>query len=382
MDRTFRLSRGVINMETGIFPATLATNGEASDGHILDIRTLRVEDEMPMFANHDADPLTQLGIWQNPRKSGKSTRLGGAALKMDGRIHMDGDGVLGDIRRDVAQRIEVGDIKSMSIRWGSDAKATPRASLKSSHFAFSKVEGGWETPMFFENAPTMEASIVGLGSDKGAIAGRAMNLKVSEPVREFYRMLLLTGRAYEDVGLDEEETELEDEIRSQEIGDDWEEIQTSEGVCLFVPRDVAGVWGQSTDEIPDCNSSTGLLVMLRDPEKLTEDALAGRLEGVESECDPCVRWHDGPMTDDTCQKCGKDMPIGRGKMTDTNGREEPGHSGELLGTPVPTVEEQVRKAIAQIDALAEYESALVAATDAEIASGIAELHYAHRGTLT
>ncbi|GAG31743.1 unnamed protein product, partial [marine sediment metagenome] len=48
-ERAFLLQRGVIDLATGRFPVTLFTNGEASDGHIIDIRGHEAPDHLPMF---------------------------------------------------------------------------------------------------------------------------------------------------------------------------------------------------------------------------------------------------------------------------------------------------------------------------------------------
>lgn len=226
MDRSIQLTRGVIDLETGEFPATLVTNGPASDPHILDIRTLRAPDSFPMFANHDADPIGQLGTMFGPRKAGKSTRLGGASLKVTGRIDVQGDSLLADIRRDVAERMSRGDISQLSVRWGHDEQVvnTPRsdmAALKKvgGEFAYSDVTGGFETAMFIQYAPVLEGSIVGLGADQAALVGRSQDLTAPEHVRDFYRMLTLTApeRA--------EETEPEMDLEFDDSDLDKEEMQ-------------------------------------------------------------------------------------------------------------------------------------------------------------
>ncbi len=209
MKRAFDLQRGKIDLETGRFPVTLFTNGEASDGHIIDIRGLEVGDRLPMFANHFADPTERMGGLVEPHKAGKSTRLGGASLKMTGVIDMNGDGEKPDVRRDVAQGISVGDITAMSGRW-DPIKSVPRASLPESHYAFSEVSGGFFEPMFFEEARALEGSIVGVGADDAALIGRSQDLSKPAHVRNFYDVLvhgdpMSRETAIADLGLSHEE---------------------------------------------------------------------------------------------------------------------------------------------------------------------------------
>ncbi len=242
MERSFLLQRGVIDMETGEFPLTLFTNGPASDSHIIHIAGLEVDDPLPMFVNHDADPTRQMGQLNSPHKVGKSTRLGGASLKMTGRLRMTGDGHAADIRRDVADGIHVGDISAMSGRW-DPITAVPRASLKESHYAFSKIEGGWETPMFFEAARVLEGSIVGVPADSAAMIGRSRDLQKPEHVREFYDVLV-----HGDTLSRERVLEALHDTGSELDG--WEEIECGDGKVM-VPTEVARVWGQSVDPAGD-----------------------------------------------------------------------------------------------------------------------------------
>jgi hypothetical protein len=189
MERAFLLQRGVIDLESGRFPVTLFTNGEASDGHIIDVRGLQVPDRVPMFFNHDADPTRRAGGLVDPKKVGKSTQLGRASLKMVAVLDVAGDSAAADIRRDVAQGISVGDITAMSGRWDPVGDPTPRAALPKSHYAFSNVSGGFSTPMFFPEATVLEGSIVGVGADAAALIGRAMDAGRPQHVRDFYAEL-------------------------------------------------------------------------------------------------------------------------------------------------------------------------------------------------
>jgi hypothetical protein len=222
MERDFRIEPSDDVVKTGQFPAVLFTNGEASDGHIVDIRGLEVDDRVPLFRNHDADPATQLGSLVNPRKTGKTTRLGGASLRMDGMLALDGDGENADIRRDVALLISRGDITGMSGRWDVLGDPKARASLDKNHYAYKKDLGGFHTPMFFERARVLEGSIVGIGADSAALIGRSGDTSLPAHVRDFYRGLV----GGEPVALEEPEEEFED-------------VTTISGHVFQVPADLA-----------------------------------------------------------------------------------------------------------------------------------------------
>lgn len=257
--RSFQLTRGEINLETGEFPAKLATNGEASDGHILDVKTLKVAPEIPMFVGHDPSVISQLGRFIKPKKrytraskSGKQS-LGDAVLHMTGVINLEGDGALAEIRDDVARRIKVGDIKSLSIRWErvAGSKQTLRSDLDKGHYAYSTVNDAdsWEPAMFLEGQNTLEASVVGLGSDKAALTGRGQDMNLSEPVREFYAVLTREGRITETTDAEEELTITEalrvlQESRGMHVGDDWVAIDCDSMEGLWVPPDVAARWNE------------------------------------------------------------------------------------------------------------------------------------------
>jgi hypothetical protein len=243
MERAFLLQRGVIDVASGRFPVTLFTNGEASDGHIIDVRGLSVPDRVPMFFNHDADPTRRAGGLVEPHKVGKSTRLGGASLKMVGVLDVEGDSASADIRRDVAQGIAVGDITAMSGRWDPVGDPTPRAALPKSHYAYSNVSGGFQTPMFFPEATVLEGSIVGVGADAAALIGRAQDTGRPQHVRDFYaeltagetdpEVLSLTSR------LEEVEAALQERIDAQEIEEEEKELAGVQAVDVTTPEEAA-----------------------------------------------------------------------------------------------------------------------------------------------
>jgi hypothetical protein len=60
---------GEIDLDTGTFTMTLASEGEASDGDILSIKGGQIPERMPMLTSHWNDPSAQLGSITNPRAS-------------------------------------------------------------------------------------------------------------------------------------------------------------------------------------------------------------------------------------------------------------------------------------------------------------------------
>ena len=192
MRRELQLKRGVIDLETGEFPVTLATNGEAADGHILNVQGMEVPERVPMFVNHLSDPTLRMGSLSDASKDGKANRLGAMRLRMLARIDMDGDSTSADIRRDVAQGISLGDITGMSVRWDPIGEPTPRSGLSKTHWAYSEAGArGYSPPMYFPESRVLEGSIVGVPADGEALIGRANDLEKPEHVREFYRELTL-----------------------------------------------------------------------------------------------------------------------------------------------------------------------------------------------
>lgn len=245
MERVFSLTRGEIDLETGRFPLTLFTNGPANgDPHIVDVATLETPERATMFVNHVADPTLRAGGIVDFRKVGKRTVLGGGKLKAVGIIDMQGDGINPDRRRDLAQGIHVGDVTQMSGRWDG-GEAIPRASLKKSHYAYLEALDSWETPTFYKGSHVVEGSIVGVASDQAAMIGRSRDLSKPEHVREFWRALAHGGEPAASATADA----MRDE--SQPIGDDWEEITLEGGARVFVPREVAAVYGQSIESGDD-----------------------------------------------------------------------------------------------------------------------------------
>lgn len=169
---------------TGEFSGIIATEGEASDGHILSIKGGRFDKSMPMLLSHYNDPTATAGSW---RAFEKTSYKGVPAVRAHGSIEMEGEGALADIRRDVALMVSKRHVRGLSIRW-DPIEAVPRSGLPESHPHYQATADVWPTPMFYKRWQGEEASIVALGADKQALAGRAA--EVGPAVSRFYRMLL------------------------------------------------------------------------------------------------------------------------------------------------------------------------------------------------
>jgi hypothetical protein len=163
---------GEIDLETGVFPLTLASEGEASDGHILSIKGGNIPPRMPLLVSHWNEPTSQAGSITEPVKAlkDKPPRLRGT-----GQIEMGGEGPSADIRRDLAYMIDKGHVSGMSIRWRTK-KSIPRTNLPSNHPYFvnyDEATGPEKWGLFFEEWDGLEGSIVSLGADPLALIGRA-----------------------------------------------------------------------------------------------------------------------------------------------------------------------------------------------------------------
>ncbi len=187
VERTFEIERGSIDMETGEFPLVLATQGEASDGNILNIRGANIPERMPLQLNHANSPTETLGSILSTRQAQKN---GLPVLRATGQIELTGEGPLADIRRDLAHMISAGHIGAMSLRAVGD-KVTPRTDLPKDHFAFVERDEpnlNKRFGLFFERFTGLEGSIVALPADKGAIIGRAQ--ETEGPVKEFWESMI------------------------------------------------------------------------------------------------------------------------------------------------------------------------------------------------
>ena len=182
-----------IDLDTGAFEMTLATEGEASDGDILSIKGGHIPERMPMLTSHWNDPSAQLGSITNPEKMLKDSP---PRLRATGHIEMSGEGVSAEIRRDLAHMIDKGHVTGVSIRWDEMPGKPPvrRVNLPSDHAYFVDAEAEKDHRkrygLYFEQWRAMEGSVVALGADPGALIGRADEREKDSPeVSRFWRAM-------------------------------------------------------------------------------------------------------------------------------------------------------------------------------------------------
>ncbi len=164
------IARGALNLETGEFPMTLATEGEASDGHILEVGGAVLQPRMPLLLNHySSDAVPALGSVIEPRKDGPR-------LRATGRVNLTGDDPLAATRRGVAQLISDGDLRAVSVRW-EGIKSTPRTELPVGSPYYidpgAKDAGIKRWGHLFSQWRPLEGSVVAIGADPKALIGRA-----------------------------------------------------------------------------------------------------------------------------------------------------------------------------------------------------------------
>lgn len=176
--------RGSFERESGRFRATLATDGESSDGHILSMAGASVPKRMPMLLSHENDPTAIMGSFVEPVKSDH-------AIKGVGVVNLTDDGTaLADKRLGISTLIESGDLTGVSIRW-DPVEAIARTALPKTHPAFVDAENPSASKrwgLFFKRWTAREASLVALGADPQALIGRADACKTPE-ARAYFRLL-------------------------------------------------------------------------------------------------------------------------------------------------------------------------------------------------
>ena len=161
-----------IDTDTGEFDLVLATEGEASDGHVISIRGLDFADTIPLQMDHSRSVLANLGTVSRMRRD----RVDGvAALRGVGQIRLTGDGEGLEARRDLVDAISSGHVRGTSLTWDSikqvERRELPKghaANVTASESSFRKKYG-----IFFEQSRAIEQSIVGIPADREALIGRS-----------------------------------------------------------------------------------------------------------------------------------------------------------------------------------------------------------------
>lgn len=215
--RTFAVDRASVNEETGEFRAVLFSDGEASDGHVLNIQGGRIPNQMPLFVNHQADPREQLGSLYLDRVTPHQVHV-------RGQIMLEGEGPEAEVRRDIMAKIAAGHVSRMSGRWDAEPEHTkPRTQLPADHphRVSDKARGRKRYGLYFDKWTAQEGSIVGLGADPQATMRWAEEAD-SEPVAAFWREQAerADGEPAEDTEVEvEREETTEVEVEREETAD-------------------------------------------------------------------------------------------------------------------------------------------------------------------
>ena len=188
-ERTCTIERAEDGAEAGLIAGILATDGEASDGHILNIAGAKLPGRAPLLFGHDANSGTgNLGSWTDFAKFGDGKKLGDHGVRGTAQIELDGEGAQADWRGDIAMMIDKGHIGAFSVRWEETEEPVYRVNLPSDHPAFvdaKKETGRKRWGMWFEKWRLLEGSVVTLGADPAALVGRLM--ETEGEVRSFWR---------------------------------------------------------------------------------------------------------------------------------------------------------------------------------------------------
>jgi hypothetical protein len=173
--------------ESGVFRMTLATEGEASDGHILSIKGGQIPEQLPLLTSHWNDPSAQLGSITEPRKALKDSP---PRLRAMGQIEMGGEEPQAAIRRDLAHMIARGHLSGVSVRWDEvPGKTIRRVNLPSDHpyYVEQDAVGPERYGLYFEEWRALEGSVVAVPADQQAMVERAE--ETEGEVRAFWRAM-------------------------------------------------------------------------------------------------------------------------------------------------------------------------------------------------
>ncbi len=175
-ERTCSIERAEDGAAAGLISGILATNGEALDGHILNMDGVNLPDRAPLLFGHDDYTGTgNLGSWTGFRKFGEGKKLGKHGIRGTAQIELSGEGSQAAWRSDVAHMIDKGHIGAFSVRWDEIGDPVARVNLPSDHPAFvdsKKANGRQRWGLYFDKWRLLEGSVVTLGADPAALLGR------------------------------------------------------------------------------------------------------------------------------------------------------------------------------------------------------------------
>lgn len=175
MAKTYeRQTKGAIQRaegeKAGGISGIVATGGEASDGHILNVAGVRITDNTPMFFEH----WRTLGAWDKFEKINEGDPAN-ASIHGVGQIKLGGEGEEKAWRNDVNYLVDEKVIGGLSIRWDAIDRPVLRTTLSKDHWAFVDAEeakGEQEWGLYFDTSEMMENSVVTFGADKEALIER------------------------------------------------------------------------------------------------------------------------------------------------------------------------------------------------------------------
>ena len=174
-ERTCRIERAE-GQQPGVIAGILTTDGEASDGHILNIAGAELPERAPLlFGHNDWSGKGNLGSWSDFERFKKGKALGDQGIRGTAGIELDGEGEQAEWRRDIFHMIEKGHIGAFSVRWDETAPPVARVNLPSDHPAFvdaKTASGRKRWGYYFEKWRLLEGSVVTLGADPAALVGR------------------------------------------------------------------------------------------------------------------------------------------------------------------------------------------------------------------
>jgi len=162
----------------GQLSGILATDGEASDGDILDIDGGQIPKRAPLlFGHQDWSGDRNLGSWEHFKKESdpKSSKLGAKIIRGTAQIELGGSGAPQAWRDDIAHMVDRGHIGALSVRWSPVGDPIRRVNLPSDHPAFvdsQTATGNKRWGLFFPKWRLLEGSVVTLGADPAALIGR------------------------------------------------------------------------------------------------------------------------------------------------------------------------------------------------------------------
>lgn len=163
-----------IDTETGEFEMVMASEAEASDGHILRVSGIQHADTIPLQLDHRRGAADNLGTVRNIR-TGK--RGGVPVLLGVGQIRLSGEGAGLEQRRDLVDAIARGDLRGTSLTWAAESDGVKeRTALPKGHPARVDPQDSnlrRRFGLFFEKSQAIEQSLVAIPADREALIGRA-----------------------------------------------------------------------------------------------------------------------------------------------------------------------------------------------------------------